>query len=145
MISVFLLDDHEVVRRGVAAMIDAEDDMVVVGQAGSAEEAIEGIEQSCPDVAVIDVRLGDGNGLDVCREVTERFGDVRSLILTSFDSDRALVEAGAAGAAGFVLKRIRGGELLEAVRNVANGRQLLDEAEVRLAERRLRSGEELGP
>jgi two-component system response regulator DevR len=142
MISVFLLDDHEVVRRGVAAMIDAEDDMVVVGQAGSAEEAIEGIRQSSPDVAVIDVRLGDGNGIDVCREISAQFADVKSLILTSFDSDRALVDAGAAGAAGFVLKRIRGGELLDAVRNVANGRQLLDPAEVRLAERRLREGEE---
>lgn len=139
---MFLVDDHEVVRRGVAAMLDAEDDMAVVGQSGSAREAFDAIRRSSPDVAVIDVRLGDGNGIDLCREITAELPEVRSLILTSFDSDHALVEAGAAGASGFVLKQIRGGELVAAVRQVASGRRLLDEAQVRLAERRLREGDE---
>jgi two-component system response regulator DevR len=95
-----------------------------------------------PDVAVLDVRLGDGNGIDVCREITSEFPDVSSLILTSFDSDRALVDAGLAGAAGFVLKQIRSAELIDAIRKVAAGRQILDDAEVRMAMRRLRDSEE---
>ena len=95
-----------------------------------------------PDVAVLDVRLGDGNGIDVCRQITSEFDDVASLILTSFDSDRALVDAGLAGAAGFVLKQIRGNDLIDAIRIVASGRRLLDDAEVRLAVRRLRDSDE---
>ena len=91
---------------------------------------------------MLDVRLGDGNGIDVCREITSEFDDVRSLILTSFDSDRALVDAGLAGAAGFVLKQIRSNDLIDAIRQVAAGRQLLDDAEVRIAMRRLRDSEE---
>ena len=95
MIRVFLLDDHEVVRRGIAAALDAEDDLTVVGEAGSADEALAGIAEHRPDVAVLDVRLGDGehNGIDVCRQITTDFPEVRVLILTSFDSDRALVDA----------------------------------------------------
>ncbi len=144
MIRVFLLDDHEVVRRGIAAALEAESDLTVVGEAGTADEAIAGIREQTPDVAVLDVRLGDGehNGIDVCREITTEFPGVKVLILTSFDSDRALVDAGLAGASGFVLKQIRSNELVDAIRGVAEGRQYLDDAEVRLAGRRLRDSEE---
>jgi DNA-binding NarL/FixJ family response regulator len=142
MIRVFLLDDHEVVRRGIAATLEAEDDMTVVGEAGSADEALEVVRACEPDVAVLDVRLGEGNGIDVCREIASEFPHVRSLILTSFDSDRALVDAGLAGASGFVLKQIRSNELIDTIRGVAAGRRYLDDAEVRLAVRRLRDSEE---
>ncbi|HUV17113.1 MAG TPA: response regulator transcription factor [Ilumatobacteraceae bacterium] len=144
MIRVFLLDDHEVVRRGIAAALEAESDLTVVGEAGTADEAIVGIRDQTPDVAVLDVRLGDGehNGIDVCREITTEFPDVKVLILTSFDSDRALVDAGLAGASGFILKQIRSNELVDAIRGVAEGRRYLDDAEVRLASRRLRDSEE---
>jgi DNA-binding NarL/FixJ family response regulator len=144
MIRVFLLDDHEVVRRGIAAALDAESDLTVVGEAGAADEAIDAIRELSPDVAVLDVRLGDGehNGIDVCRQITAEFPEVHVLILTSFDSDRALVDAGLAGAAGFVLKQIRSTELVDAIRGVADGRRYLDDAEVRLASRRLRDSEE---
>jgi DNA-binding NarL/FixJ family response regulator len=144
MIRVFLLDDHEVVRRGIAAALDAEDDLTVVGEAGTADDALSGIAESSPDVAVLDVRLGEGehNGIDVCRQITTDFPDVKVLILTSFDSDRALVDAGLAGASGFILKQIRSLELVDAIRGVASGRRYLDDAEVRLASRRLRESEE---
>jgi two-component system response regulator DevR len=144
MIRVFLLDDHEVVRRGIAAALEAESDLTVVGEAGTADEAREGIRDQMPDVAVLDVRLGDGehNGIEVCREITTEFPDVKVLILTSFDSDRALVDAGLAGASGFILKQIRSNELVDAIRGVAEGRRYLDDAEVRLASRRLRDSEE---
>lgn len=144
MISVFLLDDHEVVRRGIAAALGAESDLTVVGEAGSAIDVIEEIRRCEPDVAVLDVRLGDGeaNGIDVCREITAEFPEVKVLILTSFDSDRAIVDAGLAGASGFILKQIRSNELVEAIRGVAAGRRYLDDAQLRLATRRLRDSEE---
>ncbi len=142
MIKIFLLDDHEVVRQGVKAALEAEDDMTVVGEAADAAHAIEAVGACTPDVAVLDVRLGDGNGIDVCRQISSDFPNVKSLILTSFDSDRALVDAGLAGAAGFVLKQIRSAELIDAIRKVAGGRQILDDAEVRMAMRRLRDSEE---
>jgi two-component system response regulator DevR len=142
MIKIFLLDDHEVVRQGVKAALEAEDDMTVVGEAADAAHAIKAVGACAPDVAVLDVRLGDGNGIDVCRQISSDFPDVKSLILTSFDSDRALVDAGLAGAAGFVLKQIRSAELIDAIRKVAGGRQILDDAEVRMAMRRLRDSEE---
>ena len=142
IIRVFLLDDHEVVRRGIAATLEAEADLTVVGEAASAAEALEAVRACDPDVAVLDVRLGDGSGIDVCRQITSEIEGVSALILTSFDSDRALVAAGLAGASGFVLKEIRGTQLIEAIRQVAAGRRLLDDAEVRLALRRLRESEE---
>ena len=144
MIRVFLLDDHEVVRRGIAAALDAEDDLTVVAEAGTADEAIDRVREHRPDVAVLDVRLGEGehNGIEVCRQITTEFPDVKVLILTSFDSDRALVDAGLAGASGFILKQIRSSELVDAIRGVADGRRYLDDAEVRLASRRLRESEE---
>ena len=144
MIRVFLLDDHEVVRRGIAAALEAESDLTVVGEAGTADEAIAAIRDQTPDVAVLDVRLGEGehNGIEVCREIITEFPDVKVLILTSFDSDRALVDAGLAGASGFILKQIRSNELVDAIRGVAEGRRYLDDAEVRHASRRLRDSEE---
>lgn len=142
MIRVFLLDDHEVVRRGVAAAIEAESDLTVVGEAGDVATALEEIRRCEPEVAVLDVRLADGSGIDVCRQISAEFPDVKSLILTSFDSDRAIVDAGLAGASGFVLKQIRSTELIDAIRGVAEGRKYLDDAEVRLARRRLSDSEE---
>jgi DNA-binding NarL/FixJ family response regulator len=142
MIKVFLLDDHEVVRDGVMAALEAQDDMSVVGEAGRATDALAVVRECQPDVAVLDVRLEDGNGIDVCREIRSEFDNVQCLILTSFESDRALVDAGLAGAAGFVLKQIRSDDLIEAIRQVHSGRKLLDDAAVRIAMRRLRNSEE---
>ena len=142
MIEVFVLDDHEVVRQGVIAALDAQDDMTVVGHTGEARRALDIVRRCRPDVAVLDVRLRDGSGIDVCRAITSEFDDVACLILTSFESDRALVDARAAGAVAFVLKEIRSTELIEAIRRVGSGRRLLDDAAVRLADRRLRHSEE---
>ena len=129
-IRVFILDDHEIVRQGLVAVIGAEPDLMVVGQAATAQRTLEV------------VRLGEGSGVEVCRDIRSAYPDVRCLMLTSFEDDQALVEASLAGAAGYVLKKAVGGELLEAIRHVASGRQLLDRATVRLALRRLReSGE----
>lgn len=138
---VFLLDDHEVVRRGVAELVNAEDDLEVVGQAGGAAEAIREVLRCQPDVAVIDVRLEDGNGISVCREIRSQRPETACLIFTSFADDQALVDAALAGAAGYVLKQIRGNDLLESIRKVATGAQLLDPATVRLGMERLRSSD----
>ncbi|WP_431917139.1 response regulator transcription factor [Nonomuraea jabiensis] len=126
MIRVFLVDDHEVVRRGVAALLESEDDIEVVGEAGTAESAIARIAALKPDVAVLDVRLPDGTGVDVCREVRSRVPGVTCLMLTSFGDDDALFGAVMAGAAGYVLKQIHGSDLVGAVRTVASGQSLLD-------------------
>ncbi|QFY09883.1 response regulator [Nonomuraea phyllanthi] len=126
MIRVFLLDDHEVVRRGVAALLGSEDDIEVIGEAGTAESAIARIPALEPDVAVLDVRLPDGNGVDVCREVRSRVPGLACLMLTSFADDDALFDAVMAGAAGYVLKQIHGSDLVGAVRTVASGQSLLD-------------------
>jgi len=141
-IRVFLLDDHEVVRRGVADLVDAEPDMTVVGQSASAAETLSEVKRCQPNVAVLDVRLGDGNGISVCRDIRSAHPDVACLILTSFDDDRAIVDAAMAGAAGFVLKQIRSNDLIESIRRVAAGAQLLDSAETRMAIDRLRASEE---
>ncbi|HWM18618.1 MAG TPA: response regulator transcription factor, partial [Ilumatobacteraceae bacterium] len=121
--------------------IDAEDDMVVTGQWGSAVGALDRIAASAPDVTVIDVRLGDGSGIEVCRDVRSSLPEVGCLILTSFSDDQALVDASLAGAAGYLLKQVRGNHIVEAIRSVAGGAQLLDAATVRLALRRLRESE----
>lgn len=142
MIRIFLLDDHEVVRHGVRAALDLESDMTVVGESGDGERALAAIRDCAPDVAVIDVRLGAVSGIDVCRAVTDELPDVKTLILTSFENDRAIADASAAGANGFVLKQIRSTELVDAIRQVADGRQLLDDAAVRMAQRRLSESEE---
>ncbi|WP_066370268.1 response regulator transcription factor [Herbidospora mongoliensis] len=126
MIRVFLVDDHEVVRRGVAALLDSEDDIEVIGEAGTAESAIARIPALRPDVAVLDVRLPDGSGVEVCREVRNRVPGLACLMLTSYADDEALFQAVMAGAAGYVLKQIHGSDLVGAVRTVAGGQSLMD-------------------
>jgi DNA-binding NarL/FixJ family response regulator len=135
-IRVFLVDDHEVVRRGVHELLEFEADLVVVGEAGTAAEALARIPVLHPDVAVLDVRLPDGDGVTVCRELRSRLPDVHCLMLTSFADDEALFDAIVAGAAGYVLKQIRGGDLIGAIRTVASGQSLLDpRATARVLER----------
>jgi two-component system, NarL family, response regulator DevR len=126
VIRVFLLDDHEVVRRGVAELLGIEPDMEIVGEASTASEALSRVPAARPDVAVLDVRLPDGDGVTVCRELRSRMPDLRCLMLTSFADDEALFDAIMAGAAGYVLKQIRGADLVGAVRTVASGQSLLD-------------------
>jgi DNA-binding NarL/FixJ family response regulator len=125
-ITVFLLDDHEIVRRGVRDMLEAEPDIMVVGEAGTAESALARIPALRPDVAILDVRLPDGDGVTVCREIRSRMPQVVCLMLTSFGDDEALFDAIMAGAAGYVLKQIRGTDLVGAVRTVARGESMLD-------------------
>jgi two-component system response regulator DevR len=125
-IRVFLLDDHEVVRRGVRDLLESEGDISVVGEASTAAEAMARIPAVRPDVAVLDVRLPDGDGVTVCRELRSDFPDLACLMLTSFADDEALFDAIMAGAAGYVLKQVRGADILGAVRTVAAGGSLLD-------------------
>ena len=125
-IAVFLLDDHEIVRRGVRDLLEAEPDIQVVGEAGTASSALARIPALKPDVAVLDVRLPDGDGVSVCREIRSRMPEVACLMLTSFGDDEALFDAIMAGAAGYVLKQIRGTDLVGAVRTVASGQSMLD-------------------
>ncbi|MEV6675844.1 response regulator transcription factor [Streptomyces erythrochromogenes] len=139
-IKVFLLDDHEVVRRGVHELLSVEEDIEIVGEAGTAADALVRIPATRPDVAVLDVRLPDGSGVEVCREVRSRNEDVKCLMLTSFADDEALFDAIMAGASGYVLKAIRGNELLSAVRDVAAGKSLLDPVATARVLERLRDG-----
>jgi DNA-binding NarL/FixJ family response regulator len=125
-IGVFLLDDHEIVRKGVRDLLEAEPDIKVVGEAGTAESALARIPALRPNVAVLDVRLPDGDGVTVCREIRSRMPEVACLMLTSFGDDDAIFDAIMAGAAGYVLKQIRGTDLVGAVRTVASGQSLLD-------------------
>ncbi|MGW4163429.1 response regulator [Streptomyces sp. NPDC004788] len=125
---VFLVDDHEVVRRGLRDLIDDEPDMAVVGEAASADQALARGPALRPDVAVLDVRLPDGDGISVCRELRSRMPDLACLMLTSFDDEDALLDAIMAGAAGYVLKQIKGSDLVAAVRTVATGASMLDPA-----------------
>jgi two-component system, NarL family, response regulator DevR len=125
MVRVFLLDDHEIVRRGLAELIGMEDDLEVVGEAGTVAEALTRIPATRPDVAVLDVRLPDGSGVEVCREIRSSMG-IPCLMLTSHADDEALFNAIVAGASGYVLKDIRGNDLVNAVRSVAAGKSLLD-------------------
>jgi len=126
-IRVFLLDDHEVVRRGVRELLESGgDDLVVAGEAGTADEALRRIPAVRPDVAVLDVRLPDGNGVEVCREIRSRHPEVQCLMLTSFADDEALFDSIMAGASGYVLKQVRGSDLIDGVRRVAAGQSLLD-------------------
>ena len=123
---VFLLDDHEVVRRGLRELLEAEQDMTVVGEASTAEEAYRRVGPTRPDVAVLDVRLPDGDGIEVCREIRSRHPDIACVMLTSFADDEALFSAIMAGAAGYVLKQVRGSDLVAGIRRVAAGESLLD-------------------
>ena len=123
---MFLLDDHEVVRRGLRELLEAEDDLEVVGEAGTAEEAYRRVAATSPNVAILDVRLPDGDGVDVCREVRSKHPEIACLMLTSFADDDALFSAIMAGAAGYVLKQVRGTDLVDGVRRVGRGESLLD-------------------
>jgi DNA-binding NarL/FixJ family response regulator len=137
-INVFLLDDHEIVRRGVRELLEAEPDITVVGEAGTAASALARIPALKPDVAVLDVRLPDGNGIMVCREIRSIMPDLACLMLTSFGDEEALFDAIMAGAAGYVLKQIRGTDLVGAVRTVAAGQSLLDPDAARKVMTRMR-------
>jgi two-component system response regulator DevR len=141
-ITVFLLDDHEIVRRGVRDLLDAEPDLTVVGEASTEDEAIRRIQALDPDVAVLDVRLESGDGISACREIRSRYPRTACLMLTSFSDDEALFQAIMAGASGYVLKQIRSADLVVAVRRVAAGEQLLDPALTAEVLARLRQGPE---
>ena len=123
---VFLLDDHEVVRRGLRELLESEDDLEVVGEAGTAEEALARIRVARPDVAVLDVRLPDGDGVEVCRDIRSNHPEVACIMLTSFADDEAVYAAIMAGASGYLLKQIRGNDLVAGIRTVAGGGSLLD-------------------
>jgi DNA-binding NarL/FixJ family response regulator len=138
MIGVFLLDDHEVVRRGVRELLEAEPGIKVVGEAGTAASALARIPALRPDVAVLDVRLPDGDGVSVCRDIRSSMPGVACLMLTSFGDDEALFDAIMAGAAGYVLKQIRGTDLVGAVRTVASGASMLDPEAASRVMRRMR-------
>ncbi|MFE2148502.1 response regulator [Streptomyces lavendulae] len=140
-VRVFLLDDHEVVRRGLRDLLDAEPDITVVGEAGTAEQALTRGPAVRPDVAVLDVRLPDGDGISVCRELRSRMPGLACLMLTSFDDEDALLDAIMAGAAGYVLKQIKGSDLVAAVRTVATGQSMLDPATTARLMRSLRGPE----
>jgi DNA-binding NarL/FixJ family response regulator len=137
---VSLIDDHEVVRAGLKALIDSQDDMTVVGEAGSVEEGVRRVGFDEPDVVVLDVRLPDGSGVEACRDIRERFPDVKVLMLTSFADEEALLAAIMAGAAGYVLKRVKSVELVDDIRRVGAGESLLDPEMTERLFARLRSG-----
>ena len=144
-IKIVLVDDHEVVRAGIKAMLDAQDDMVVVGEAGTAEDAIKRVGFDEPNVVVLDVRLPDGSGVEACREIRSRFPDVKVLMLTSFADEEALMSAILAGASGYVLKRVKGTDLVEDIRRVGAGESLLDPEMTEKLFERLRSGPRKDP
>ena len=141
VIQVFLLDDHEIVRRGVRELLESEPDIEVVGEASTAAEALQRIPAVRPDVAVLDVRLPDGSGVEVCRDVRSSMPEVHCLMLTSYADDEALFDAIMAGASGYVLKEIRGNDLVDAIRQVASGKSLLDPMATQRVLERLRNGE----
>lgn len=140
MIRVFLLDDHEIVRRGLRELLESTGTMTVVGEAGTAEEAVGRIPATSPDVAVLDVRLPDGNGVEVCRDIRSRHPEINCIMLTSVSDDEALFDAIVAGASGYVLKQIKSDDLIEAVTKVAAGESLLDPKLTAKVLERLRRG-----
>ena len=141
LIRVFLLDDHEMIRRGISDLLEAEPDIAVVGEAGTAAEALRRIPAVQPDVAILDARLPDGSGIDVCRDIRSSTPQMRCLILTSYDDNDAVFAAVMAGAAGYLLKEIRGNSLVDAIRQVAAGKSLMDPAVTERLLTRLRDGE----
>jgi DNA-binding NarL/FixJ family response regulator len=138
-VRVFLLDDHEIVREGLRALMESQPDFEVVGEASTAEEALARIPPLAPDVAVLDVRLPDGNGVTVCRDVRAAQPEIRCLMLTSFADDEALFDAIMAGASGYVLKQIKGTDIVDAVRRVAAGESLLDPSATQRVLERIRN------
>ncbi len=137
MVTVFLVDDHEVVRRGVRELLESEDDLSVVGEAGNQVDALAEIPRVHPDVVLLDVRLPDGDGIEICREIRSSSPDIACLMLTSYADDEAFLGAVIAGAAGYVLKQIKGNDLVTSVRRAAMGESLLDPMLVRQARARL--------
>jgi DNA-binding NarL/FixJ family response regulator len=141
-VRVFLVDDHEMVRRGVRNLLEENDDILVIGEAATAADAVPAILRLVPDVAVLDARLPDGHGVDVCRDVRSVHPEIGCLMFTSYDDEDAVMAAIMAGAAGYLLKQIRGIDLVDAVRRVAAGQSLLDPAVTMAVLARLRSGDE---
>ena len=139
-IRVYLLDDHELVRRGIRELLESEGDIVVVGESGLAQEATRRIPALRPDVAILDGRLPDGSGIDVCREIRSVDPSIKALILTSYDDDDALFSAIMAGAAGYILKQVRGNDFVDTVRRVAAGQSMLDPSVTAQVLERLRTG-----
>ena len=139
-IRVFLLDDHELVRRGIRELLESEGDIVVVGESGSAQEATRRIPALRPDVAILDGRLPDGSGIDVCREIRSVDPSIKALILTSYDDDDALFAAIMGGASGYILKQVRGNDFVDSVRRVAAGQSMLDPAMTAAVLERVRTG-----
>jgi two-component system response regulator DevR len=142
MTRVFLLDDHEIVRRGVRELLEAEDDLEVVGEAGSAEEAYGRIPATSPDVALLDLQLPDGDGVEVCREIRSKHPEIECIILTSFADDDAVYAAILAGAAGYLVKQVRGVDIVDGIRRVARGESLLEPALAKRVLDRLRQRDE---
>jgi two-component system response regulator DevR len=145
VLRVFLLDDHEVVRSGLRALLEAEDDLVVVGEAATAADALARIPPTLPDVAILDVRLPDGSGIEVCREIRSGFPKIACVMLTSYADDEALTAAIMAGAAGYVLKQVRGTDLVDSIRRAGAGQSLLDPAVTKRVLEQLRSRDEVDP
>jgi two-component system response regulator DevR len=144
-IRVFLVDDHEIVRRGIGDLIEAADGLIVVGEAGTAAEALVRIPAARPNVALLDARLHDGSGIDVCRDIRSSLPEVRCVILTSYDDTDALFAAVMAGASGYLMNEIRGNSLVDAIRQVADGKSLLDPSVTESLLARLRQGETKDP
>ena len=142
---MFLLDDHEIVRRGIKDLLESEGDIVVVGESGLAQEAARRIPALRPDVAILDGRLPDGSGIDVCREIRSLDPSIKALILTSYDDDDALFAAIMAGASGYILKQVRGNDFIDTVRRVAAGQSMLDPAVTAQVLERVRTGPKTDP
>ena len=142
---VFLLDDHEVVRSGLRSLLETSEDMEIVGEASTVEEALTRIPLAHPNVAILDVRLPDGSGIEVCREIRSSFPDIACVMLTSYADDEALFAAIMAGAAGYVLKQIRGNDLLDSIRRAGAGQSLLDPTLTNRVLERLRGRPEQDP
>ncbi|TAJ46306.1 MAG: response regulator transcription factor [Herbiconiux sp.] len=139
MIRVALVDDHEIVRRGVADLLETSPDIEVVAEAGTVAQGLARITATAPDVALLDMRLPDGNGIELCRELRSRLEGIRCVILTAYDDDDAVVAAVVAGASGYLLKDVRGPSLIDAIIAVAAGRSLLHPAASRKVSQRVRS------
>lgn len=139
-LKVLLVDDHEIVRAGLKALLDAEEDLVVVGEAGTATEAVRRVGFDEPDVVVLDVRLPDGSGVEACRDIRSRYPDVKVLMLTSFADEEALISAILAGASGYVMKRLKMTELVDDIRRMGAGESLLDRDEANRLVAHLRQG-----
>jgi DNA-binding NarL/FixJ family response regulator len=142
VIRVFLVDDHEIVRRGVRELLEVEDDIEVVGEAGTVEQAVHRGSVCAPDVALLDVQLPDGTGIEVCRDLRSARPDLRCIMLTSYADDEAMMNSVVAGASGYLLKQVRGADIVDAVRRVGAGESLLDPTVTARVVERLRSGPE---